>query len=96
MYETAREQSTIEYQLAHINDNLSPIGYAFNITLTILATVAIVLRQVSKKIAGSKFMIDDAFILLASVGLTLLHVFEERLATIPPGAPLDPKCPQRN
>ena len=60
-------QAEKEYQLAHINQTLSNRIIAVNIALPIVATAALILRLISRRLKKAEWKADDCVLIVALV-----------------------------
>ena len=59
--------SDIQYQLEHLQDNKIPEILGYQIICFILAIIAVILRQVSRRLIRASTQSDDYIILIALV-----------------------------
>ena len=64
----ALSPAQLAYYEAHINDDRRPVIYGVCSMLTVLSTVAVVLRIIARRIKRLSLAADDYLVLLALVG----------------------------
>ena len=57
----------LHYQLTHWQENISPDIIAVNVALVLIATIAVLLRLISRKIKVAPMQSDDYVVMLALV-----------------------------
>lgn len=56
---TPEQLASLQQQLLHANDDRRPEGLAWNTTFVVLATIAVLLRFASRKVAKAPYKSDD-------------------------------------
>lgn len=59
--------TTIDHQLTHWDENMSPDIVAVNVALIVLATIAVLSRLISRRIKAAPLQADDFMVMVSLV-----------------------------